>query len=63
MNLLHLLNFNGFGENKLINEFSQLLLINIHPNFKKRMLIQDTMKQFNEITYRDGIIQDSNVVS
>jgi len=60
MNLLYLLNFNGFGENRLIIEFSQLLLINIHPNFKKRMLIQDTIKRFNRITYRDGIIEDSN---
>jgi serine/threonine protein kinase len=60
MNLLYLLNFNGFGENKLIVDFSQLLLTNIHPNFKKRMLIQDTINRFGEITYRDGIIEDSN---
>lgn len=60
MNLLYLLNFNGFGENKLIMDLSQLLLINIHPNFKKRLTIEDTIKQFGSITYRDGIIQDSN---
>ena len=60
MNLLYLLNFNGFGENRLIVEFSQLLLSNIHPNFKKRMSIENTIKKFSEIAYRDGIIEDSN---
>lgn len=60
MNLLYLLNFNGFGENKLITDFSQLLLTNIHPNFKKRLSIEDVIKKLNAITYRDGIIQDSN---
>ena len=60
LNLLYLLNFNGFGENKLIVDFSQLLLTNIHPNFKERMMIEDTIKQFSAITYRDGIIKDSN---
>lgn len=60
MNMLYLLNFNGFGENKLIVDFSQLLLTNIHPNFKKRLQVEDTIKQFSEITYRDGIIKDSN---
>ena len=60
INLLYLLNFNGFRENKLIIDFSQLLLTNIHPNFKKRMSVEDTIKQFSAITYRDGIIEDSN---
>lgn len=60
MNLLYLLNFNGFGENKLIVDFSQLLLTNIHPNYKKRMLIEETINKFSEIAYRDGIIEDSN---
>jgi len=60
MNLVYLLNFNGFRENKLIIDFSQLLLTNIHPNFKKRMSVEDTIKQFSAITYRDGIIEDSN---
>jgi serine/threonine protein kinase len=60
MNLLYLLNFKGFGENKLVVDFSQLLLTNIHPDFKKRMLIDDSIKQFNDITYRKGIIKDSN---
>jgi len=60
MNFLHLLNFNGFGENKLVVEFSQLLLTNIHPDFRKRMSIQETITKFSEITYRGGIIKDSN---
>jgi serine/threonine protein kinase len=60
LNMLYLLNFNGFGENKLIVDFSQLLLTNIHPNFKKRLPIDDTIKRFSAITYRDGIIKDSN---
>lgn len=60
MNFLHLLNFNGFGENKLVVDFSQLLLTNIHPDFRRRMSIQETMTQFSKITYRDGIIKDSN---
>jgi serine/threonine protein kinase len=60
MNFLHLLNFNGFGENKLVVDFSQLLLTNIHPDFRRRMSIQKTTTRFGEITYRDGIIKDSN---
>jgi hypothetical protein len=60
INMLYLLNFNGFGENKLIVDFSQLLLTNIHPNFKNRLQVEDTIKQFSAITYRDGIIKDSN---
>jgi serine/threonine protein kinase len=60
MNFLHLLNFNGFGENQLVVDFSQLLLTNIHPDFRRRMSIQETIARFGEITYRDGIIKDSN---
>jgi serine/threonine protein kinase len=60
MNLLYLLNFNGFRENKLITDFSQLLVTNIHPNYRKRMSIQETINQFSAITYRDGIINDSH---
>jgi hypothetical protein len=60
MNLIYLLNFNGFGENNLIIDFSQLMLINIHPDYKRRLSIEDTIKKFNAFTYRDGIISDSN---
>jgi hypothetical protein len=60
MSMLYLLNFNGFGENRLISELSQLLLMNIHPNFKKRLSIDDSINNFNVIIYRTGIIQDSN---
>ena len=60
MNLIYLLNFNGFGENNLIIDFSQLMLINIHPDYRRRLTIEETIKQFNAFTYRDGIISDSN---
>ena len=60
MNLLYLLNFDGFRENKLMVDFSQLLVTNIHPNYKRRMSIQDTTSRFSAITYRDGIINDSH---
>jgi hypothetical protein len=60
MNLLYLLNFDGFRENKLMVDFSQLLVTNIHPNYRRRMSIQDTASRFSAITYRDGIIDDSH---
>lgn len=60
MSLLYLLNFNGFGENRLIIDLSQLLLTNIHPNFNKRLSITESINSFNVMIYRTGIIQDSN---
>jgi serine/threonine protein kinase len=60
MNLLYLLNFDGFRDNKLMVDFSQLLITNIHPNYRKRLTIQETIDQFSTITYRDGIIHDSH---
>lgn len=61
MNLIYLLNFNGFQENRFVVDFTQLLLTNIHPNYEKRLSLKDTKARFSAITHRgDKMIVDSN---
>ena len=49
---------NQFFKNKLIIMFSQLLLINIHPNPKERKTLEETIETYNSIFYKDEQITD-----
>jgi serine/threonine protein kinase len=44
---IQFISFNGFVHNKLIVEFSKLLLLNFHPNPEKRMDFDETKKKYN----------------
>ena len=44
-------------KNKLVILFSQILLMNIHPNPNRRLTIQDSQKKFNDIFMMDGDVE------
>ncbi len=46
----------GFYKNDLLINFSQLLLLNISPNPLKRLSLDETLKQFNNIFFKQGNI-------
>ena len=46
----------GYYNNTLLINFSELLLLNINPNPDKRLTIDDTIKKFNDIFYKDGSV-------
>jgi serine/threonine protein kinase len=48
----------GFHRNPMIIHFSQILLLNISPDFDKRLSIDETKKKFNDIFYIDGNVKD-----
>jgi serine/threonine protein kinase len=48
----------GFHRNPMIIHFSQILLLNISPDFNKRLDIEETKKKFNDIFYIDDDVQD-----
>jgi serine/threonine protein kinase len=48
----------GFHRNPMIIHFSQILLLNISPDFDKRLSIEETKKKFNDIFYIDGDVKD-----
>ena len=48
----------GFHRNPMIIHFSQILLLNISPDFYKRLSVEETKKKFNDIFYIDGDVQD-----
>ena len=48
----------GFHKNKLLINFSQLLLLNINPNPNKRLTINETIKRFTELFYMDGSVDN-----
>ena len=48
----------GFHRNPMIIHFSQILLLNISPDFYKRLSIDETKKKFNDIFYIDGDVKD-----
>jgi serine/threonine protein kinase len=47
--LISYISTDGFTDNKLIKEFSEILLLNIHPNAKKRLSFDDTKKKYNKL--------------
>lgn len=48
----------GFHRNPMIIHFSQILLLNISPDFDKRLSVEETKKKFNDIFYVDDDVQD-----
>jgi serine/threonine protein kinase len=47
--LINFISNDGFTDNKLIKEFSEILLLNIHPNAAKRLSFDDTKKKYNKL--------------
>lgn len=54
---IQFISFHGFVHNKLIIEFSKLLLLNFHPNPEKRMDFDETKKKYNAIFNVDETTQ------
>tara|TARA_Y100000768_G_C23989817_1_gene691568 strand:- start:2903 stop:4021 length:1119 start_codon:yes stop_codon:yes gene_type:complete len=48
----------GFHENSILINFSQLLLINISPDPNKRLTIKETIKRFSDLFYIDGNVDN-----
>ena len=51
------ISFRGFIHNKLIIEFSKVLLLNFHPNPEKRLSFDETKKKYNAIFNVDETTQ------
>ena len=51
LRFLYYLNINGYIENIFIENLTELLLTNIHPNPKKRLDIDTTLLKFNQSLY------------
>lgn len=47
--LIRFISFNGFVKNILVEEFSKILLLNIHPNCQKRLSFHETKKRYDKI--------------
>jgi serine/threonine protein kinase len=49
LNIIGFISGGGFSNNKLIIEFSKLLLMNFHPDGKKRLSFEETKKRYDEL--------------
>jgi hypothetical protein len=49
LSLIHFMSSEGFTDNKLIKDFSEILLLNIHPNAVRRLSFDDTKKRYKKI--------------
>jgi serine/threonine protein kinase len=49
LNMIGFMSGDGFTDNKLIIEFSKLLLTNFHPDGKRRLSFEETKKQYDQI--------------
>ena len=49
LNIIGFMSGDGFTDNKLIIEFSKLLLMNFHPDGKKRLSFEGTKKRYDEL--------------
>ena len=47
--LINFISYDGFTDNKLIKDFSKMLLLNIHPNVEKRLSFDGTRKMYNKL--------------
>ena len=54
---IQFISFHGFTHNKLIIEFSKVLLLNFHPNPEKRLSFDETKKKYNAIFNVDETTQ------
>ena len=55
---IQFISFNGFIHNKLIIEFSKILLLNFHPNPERRLNFDETKKKYNSIFNVDETTQN-----
>ena len=51
------MSLSGFIHNKLVIEFSKVLLLNFHPNPEKRLTFDETKKKYNAIFNVDETTQ------
>jgi serine/threonine protein kinase len=56
LSIINCISNEGFTDNKLIKNFSELLLLNIHPNAAKRLSFDDTKKMYKNIFLLDESI-------
>jgi serine/threonine protein kinase len=49
LNLINFISSDRFTDNKLIIEFSMILLLNIHPDGRKRLTFDETKNRYNKI--------------
>jgi serine/threonine protein kinase len=56
LTMLSTISSKGFTDNNLIKNFSELLLLNIHPNAAKRLSFDDTKKMYKNIFSLDESI-------
>jgi hypothetical protein len=47
--LINFISYDGFTDNKLIKDFSEILLLNIHPNAAKRLSFDEMIKMYNKL--------------
>jgi len=47
--LVNFMSYDGFTDNRLIKDFSELLLLNIHPNAAKRLSFDETKKRYKKL--------------
>ena len=53
LSLINFISYDGFTDNKLIKDFSEILLLNIHPNAKKRLSFEETKNKYNKLFFLD----------
>jgi len=51
LRFLYYLNINGYIENIFVENLTELLLLNVHPNANKRLNIDITRENFNQLLY------------
>ena len=56
LSMINCISYEGFTDNKLIKDFSEILLLNIHPNAAKRLSFDDTKKRYKNIFSLDESI-------
>ena len=49
LSLINCISYEGFTDNKLIKNFTEILLLNIHPNAAKRLSFDDTKARYKKI--------------
>jgi serine/threonine protein kinase len=49
LNMIGFMSGDGYTDNKLLIEFSKLLLMNFHPDGRKRLSFEETNKRYNEL--------------
>jgi serine/threonine protein kinase len=56
LSMISCISYEGFTDNKLIKDFSEILLLNIHPNAAKRLSFDDTKTKYKNIFSLDESI-------